>query len=118
MPTIKVGENAIIKKNLFYEDGTTPLLIADLSLLKVELRQNNKVMAAYTYAPTPDPVQGQVREGDTASQVEVELTKDVSSQLLPGVLSLRIIMEKVDAEFVVDSVLKDISEAVELTIEL
>lgn len=110
MPTIKVGENAIMTKVM-----TSTL--DSYSLLQAEIRQNNKVMASYQFTPVPDPVQSEIRDGGTTSTLEVELTKEVSDRLIAGDVYLRVISEKADASFDVDGVKKDIDDTLEFTVE-
>ena len=110
MPTIKRGENAIIQRNLFASDGTTPLLLSSLSLLHAQIIQHGKVLATYIYLPTPNPVQAEIRQGTSTSNIEVEITKDLSDDFKEGSVTMKLIMEQTDAEYAVDGQLRDIDE--------
>jgi hypothetical protein len=118
MSTIKRGENAIIQRNLFASDGTTPLLLSSLSLLHAEIIQYNVVLATYVYLPTPNPVQDEIRQGSSTSQIEIEIKKELSLLFKEGDVSMKLIMEQTDAEYESDTVLRDIDESVIFTVEL
>lgn len=101
--TIYSGENLIVKVNLFQSDGSTPLLLSSLQSLVVKVKQTT-VLATYTLGTN-----GQVRQGDSASQVEVEITQALSLLLKKGSVYLQIEMQVTNAEFEVDDYQKDIA---------
>ena len=117
MPTIKKGENAIIQRTLYASNGTTPIVIADLTLLHAQVIQYDVILATYIYLPTPDPVQSEIRE-ESVSVIEVEITTDLSDQFKEGVVTMKLIMEDEDAEYAVDTELRDIAEFEIFTVEL
>jgi len=117
MPTIKRGENAIIQRNLFYSNGSTALLLSSLSLLHAEIIQYGKVLATYVYLPTPSPVQTEIRQGTSTSNIEVEITKEVSDTFREGSVTMKLIMEMTDAEYATDGELRDIDEFEIFTVE-
>ena len=116
MPTIKRGENAIIQRTLYASDGSTPLVIADLTLLHAQVIQYGKILATYIYLPTPNPVQPEIRE-DSASVIEVEITAELSELFKEGSVNMKLIMEDTDAEYEADDELRDIAEFEIFTVE-
>lgn len=118
MPTIKKGENAIIKRNLFASDGTTPLLLSSLTALSAEIKQYNRVLATYVYSPTPDPAQPEIRQGASTSQIEVEITVELSNKFREGPVTMKLIMGQTSAEYDVDEELRDIDEFEIFTVEI
>ena len=117
MPTIKRGENAVIQRNLFASDGSTALLLSSLSYLVAEVRQFGVTLATYTYLPTPDPVQGEIRQGSSTSNIEVEIVKAVSDLFLEGSVTMKLIMEQTGGEYDSDGELRDIAEFEIFTVE-
>lgn len=97
------GENKIIKINLFQINGVTPLLVSSLSYAQVKIVQYNKTLATYLYG-----TDAEVRQGDSTSQLEVELKKSVADLLKDGIVYVRLTMELSNAEFTVDTVQRDI----------
>lgn len=118
MSIIKIGENAIIKRNLFASDGTTPLLLSSLALLHAQVIQNGRVLATYIYLPTPNPVHPEIRQGTSTSQIEVEITTALSEDFREGAVTMKLIMEQVNGEHEVDGELRDIDEFEIFTVAL
>jgi hypothetical protein len=110
MANLRIGQNLLSERDLFYVDGVTPLLIADLTLVRVELIQYNRVIADY-YLKDDDDVDFVTDPEITAtgvSQITVEIKSSVSATLREGLLQGKIYLEKVDADFNVDLEFKPI----------
>lgn len=101
--TIISGENLILKVNLFQSNGTTPLLISSTHSIVARIKQTSTV-ATYTYSISP-----QIRQGDSASQIEIEITQSLSALLKKGSVYLQLEIEFENSEFEVDDYQKDIS---------
>jgi len=113
MSTITRGENSIIQRNLFYSNGTTPLLLADLETITAEIVQYDVVLATYVYETDPE-----IRQGTSASNIEIEVTTEVSQKFKEGPVYIRLTMEMTDAEYEVDLELKDIDKFEIFTVTL
>jgi hypothetical protein len=100
MSELKIGANKLHEEQLYYSDGTTPLLLADLSLVRCELFQHGRLMASYALKPTH--TDAEIRQGSSTSIVEIEITKELSATLYEGTLSAKLYLEKTDTDFVVD----------------
>lgn len=96
------GENAIIQRDLKQQDGITDLPLASFSNLIVRLKAGTSTIKAYRY---PSDV---LRDGDTPSQLELEITEDISSTLPEGTITMEIAGTIVNAAFLVDSGQTDI----------
>lgn len=103
MPALKIGENAKIERTLFYSDGTTPLLVADLTVV-AKIRQYGYDLVSYTLGVDPE-----VEAGDTANEVRIHLTKEISALLRVGPVDFRLVLEKTDGTYI-DGELQDIDE--------
>ena len=101
--TIYSGENVIVKINLLQGDGATPLLLSSLQSLVVKIKQST-TLATYTLGTNE-----QVRQGDSTSQVEIEITQALSDTLKKGQVYAQLEMQIANAEFEVDTYQKDIS---------
>ena len=101
--TIYSGENVIVKINLFQSDGATPLLLSSLQSLVVRIKQST-VLATYTLGTN-----NQVRQGDSTSQLEIEITQALSAILKKGQVYAQLEMQITNDEFEVDTYQKDIS---------
>lgn len=112
MPTLKIGENAKIKRNLFYSDGTTPLLLADLASLSAQIVQYKRPLVTYVLGTDLQLVQG-----DSTSQALIHLTPAVSAMLMEGSVYFRLIMTKADITYN-GGALKDIDEWTPFDMEL
>lgn len=99
MPTLQRGQNAKIIRSLFYSNGTTPLLLADLSDVFAEIVQYNKVVVSYILKPAPNPVDEHIEEGDAGNKVLAHLSQAVSATLREGPLYIRIKMRKADGTY-------------------
>lgn len=97
--TISKGENVLIRRNLFQQDGTTPLLISSLAVCKVTLKQTGASDIVYTVGTNPE-----IREGESTSQVELEIKKTVSAAMVKGEVTAEWEFELTDADFAVDGV--------------
>lgn len=95
--TIKRGENILIRLNIFQNDGTTPQLLTDCSLIKLELLQNNKVIKSWSKVTTV--YDDNLRQGTSTSQIEAELLTTESEDFPLGDIDLRKTVEATDAEF-------------------
>lgn len=118
MPTIKRGENFLERENLFDADGTTPLVISSLATLSVQIKQYGYVLAEYTFLPTPNPVQTEIRVGPGGTnQLEVEITEALSETFKEGSVKMKILMRKVNAQFISDVEWRDLDEVEICTVE-
>lgn len=117
MPTIKRGENTIIRKNLLDSDGETPLVISSLATISAQIKQYGYVLAEYVLLPTPNPVQGQIRVGATTNQLEVEIVEALSETFKEGSVTMKILMRKADAQFIVDTKWRDLDDEEIFTVE-
>lgn len=90
------GENAIVRVAL-KQSNDSALLLSDCTLIKAEIMQFDKVVATYTYG-TDD----QIRQGATTSEVEIEITKSLSTRLKGSAVDLRLTIETDNEEFEVD----------------
>ena len=101
MADVKIGSNTLIDRQLYYVDGVTELLIADLSLVYAEVKQWNRVLATYNLKPgTADP---EIRGvGTPESRLEIEITKALSATFHEGAVWIKIYLEKADPSFIVD----------------
>lgn len=110
MAILKKGENALIRRNLLAVNGTTPILLSSLVFLHAHIIQYGRLFATFTYLPTPSPVQNEIRQGESTSQIEVEITKELSLLFREGAVTMKLIMEQTDASFETDGELRDIDE--------
>lgn len=94
MLTIQNSGNAIIRRNLFQADGTD-LLLSSCNSISVQLLRGNTVIATYTYGTSPE-----VREGEQASQLEVEVKSALTKNT--GKITMDVLITISDASFVVD----------------
>lgn len=96
------GGNKLHEQQLYRDDGTTPLLLSELSLLQVSIIQYGRTLATYNFKP--GIADGEIREGSTTSKVEIEITKELSATFREGLVQAKFIMEETDSDFVVDGV--------------
>jgi hypothetical protein len=96
---MKRGENGKVERTLFYEDGTTPLPLTDLSYLTAAVIQYGRTLATYTYLPTPDPVQDEIEVGDTTNEVRIHIGTTLSSTFKEGAVYVKLTMRKTDATY-------------------
>lgn len=101
MKRIAKGENALIKRNLKKADGTD-LLLADTTLLKAEVIQNGSVLETITYP------HARLRQGDTTSQVVLEINTTLSNMFTVGRVAVRWTIQIVSAVFSSELLQKDI----------
>jgi hypothetical protein len=87
----------IAGENLIARISPMSLDIADYTLVRVSVWNDQKKLATYTIG-TDD----EVREGNASDELEVEIVKALSRKLLPGDLILEITTEEEDAELEVD----------------
>lgn len=116
MATIRIGENAIIRRFLVASDGTTAVPIAGLQALSVDIIQYNRVLASFTFLPTPNPVQTQIRVGPNATnELEVEIEPTLSETKIKegsgdGAVMMKIYAEQTNASYITHGKLKDIDQ--------
>lgn len=97
------GENSIHRFNLLQPDKITPLPISSLTLIQVDLFLGIDPLNVSSYAyPSAD-----LRIGLTLSQVELEITKTVSTLLPPGIIRAKLTLEQPDPAFQTDGVQRD-----------
>lgn len=92
--TITRGENFIVRRDLFLADGVTPLLLANLTILKVTIVQADKVLRTYNY---PEP---ELRQGLSTSQAELEVSTTTSDLIIPGKAKLIWYLRRTNPTFV------------------
>jgi hypothetical protein len=106
IPILYKGESRLIVKNLVEEDGITPLALSSLNTVTAILSLGDAVVATYVHA-----VNQELRTGDTASQLILELTPTFTASLEVGTLSVRFGASAIDADFVASaSVFSDVWE--------
>lgn len=116
MASIRIGENALIRRLIVSSDGTTPVPIAGLQALSVDIIQYDRVLASFTFLPTPNPVQTQIRVGPNATnELEVEIEPSLSETKFKegsgdGAVMMKIYAEMTDADFSTYEKLKDIDQ--------
>jgi hypothetical protein len=93
MRTIFKGENVIFQRNLKKADGS-PLLYADVSTLTVALIQNGEVIETLTKG-----VGAYIRQGDTTSQLEYEISTTTSNKFSRGRVMAKYTLIYTNAEF-------------------
>lgn len=93
------GGNKLHEQQLYRDDGTTPLLLSELSLLAVDIYQYGRLLDSYELGVDPE-----IREGSSTSKVEIEITKELSARFREGLVKARFRMEEDDADFDVDTV--------------
>ena len=103
--TIKRGENVLIRRTQYQSDGSTPQLLTDCSLIRLELIQKGKVYKTWSKVLTVYDTG--FRQGTSTSQIEAELTKDISDSLPLGDIDGRWTWEAPDASFIIDGVQRD-----------
>jgi hypothetical protein len=109
MSELRKGENAIVRRNLFDEDGVTPIPLTSLSSLEIQIRQYNRLIVAYDYFEnTPDDEE--ISEGTTTNQVKVQITQEVSAKFKEGPVYIKILGKQANADYTVDDGLYDIDE--------
>jgi hypothetical protein len=97
------GENYLVRIDMLQSDGETPLLLSACESISVKVIQGSVTLASYVYGTDPE-----VRQGESTSQLEVEITKAVSQKFRTGSVYLKLTVQETDAEFVVDEVHRDI----------
>lgn len=109
MSDLRKGENAIVRRNLFEEDGVTPISLSSLSSLEIQIRQYNRLIVAYDYFEnTPDDEE--ISEGTTTNQVKVQITQAISAQFKEGPVYIKILGKQANSDYTVDDGLYDIDE--------
>lgn len=102
---IVVGENALITTNLKQADGVSDLAVADIAEITVELVQNDETKKTWEYDGSTWST-GFRSSG--ASQVQIELEIEDSTQLEAGAASLRWDIRVTNADFFVAGVQRSI----------
>jgi hypothetical protein len=103
------GENAIVLKNLFEEDGVTPVSLGSLLSLEVQIRQYNRLIVAYDYFEnTPDDEE--ISEGSTTNQVKIQITEEISAKFKEGPVYIKLLGKQTNSAYSVDGGVYDIDE--------
>ncbi len=89
---IYAGENLLLQRDLKDADGNN-LLLSSLTSLRVDILQDEKLITTYYYPS------GYFRQGATNSQVEIEVSTEISTQLRRGNLSFRYTITAPNTEF-------------------
>lgn len=97
METLPIGDNEIVKINLKDETGADQN-ISGLYSITVFIIQQQRTLATYVYG-----THTQVRQGDTAQQIALEVTQEVSKKLSAGTVYVQVLAYKTRAEFLLDS---------------
>lgn len=97
------GENLIIRIVLTQQNGN-PLNLSDLISLKAEIVQLRRTVVTYILGEDAE-----IREGNTANEVEIELIKAVTSKLRFYPVSVKLTIEAPNAEFEVDPYQVDVA---------
>lgn len=97
------GENKLIQRKLYLDNGVTPLDITTLTLMKAQVKQFNRVIQEYTLG-TDDEIRLKDATTDT---IEIEITKELSVKFIEGNLDIQLVMEMPDADFEVDEKFND-----------
>lgn len=114
-----LGENALVRRFLFAEDGTTPVPLSSLQNLSVQVYQYDRLRYTFVYLPTPDPVQTEIRVGPGGThQMEVEITPTVSATFREGPVDFKIVAEQTAASFATYGKLKDIDKFVAFYVQI
>lgn len=109
MSDLRKGENAIVRRNLFAEDGVTPIPLNSLQSLEVQIRQYNRLLVSYDYFEnTPD--EEEISEGTTSNQVKVQITQELSAKFKEGPVYIKILGKQSNTEYTVDDGVYDIDE--------
>lgn len=109
MSELRKGENAIVRRNLFEEDGITPIPLSSLSSLEIQIRQYNRLLASYDYFEnTPDDEE--ISEGVATNQVKVQITQEISAKFKEGPVFIKILGKQTNSDYSVDEGLFDIDE--------
>lgn len=94
--TINQGENAVIRRDLKYQDGTTDLLVDDLASAKVRLKNAYvNLDIEYVYPAT-------VFRKSAAAQLEIEITDEVSLALPLGPIQVELELQVPNPSFISD----------------
>lgn len=101
-----IGENCIFTQPVV-DVNDTPLPIADLEGLKVEIVQYGRVKGTFELKPGGPDDEIRVNP-DTATSFDFELTKSLSSTLIKGELWMKIYLANDETEFTVDGESLDI----------
>lgn len=96
MATIIKGENKIVLFDLL-SIGGSPLDLASLVSLSLEIQQNGFTLKNYVYGTDHE-----LEQGATASQLKFELRSSLSDRFVPGSVNAVITTELVDSDFDVD----------------
>lgn len=108
MATLKRGANKLYEQQLYRDDGTTPLLLSELSYLRAQIIQYNRVLVEYNFKP--GDADSEIREGSSPSKVEIEITKELSATFREGPVTCKLLMEETDADFITDGEFADHKE--------
>jgi hypothetical protein len=98
---ITQGENALVRRYLLKADGT-PLLLADLTLLQADILQTGNIIETNTYPSA------KLRQGVSTSQVELEVTTDISARFRKGRVAIKWTLQAPSLIFTAEDIQKDI----------
>jgi len=91
------GENLIVRIALRQQDGT-PMNLSDLISLKAEINQLKKTHAVYLLGESPE-----IREGNAANELEIEITSSLTSKMASGFdVWVRLTLQADNEEFDID----------------
>lgn len=96
MTTILQGENRLLSRQLVQSDGITPVVVAGLVSVRVDLLQRGAVLASYTLG-----VDAPLRAAVDASTVTLELTTAFTLANL-GAIRERWTLTRTNADFVAE----------------
>lgn len=102
--TIDAGENFILRRKFFNDDGVTPVTFADIQGLTVQLFVDDVAVTngTYTYNPTgPSYTAGMSHLGN--SEFEIQVSKAISAGMSPGRLRAKWTLDIANDNFPVDS---------------
>ena len=110
MKVIQKGENVIIRRNLLKADESA-LLLADITSLTVDIKQGGDVIDTLTYPGA------YIRQGESTSQVEIEISTTNSNKFKAGKVSLRYTIIANNADFSGEGTQKDIIQEDVLSVQ-
>lgn len=94
---VYIGENILLRRNLQKADNTA-LLLSETSNISATLIQAKKTVKKWVYG-----TDNELRQGQSTSQVELELLSTVTSGLAVGEALLKWEIKLPDAAFVVET---------------
>lgn len=101
MRLINKGENVLIRRNLQKADGSN-LLLSEVSSIVAAITQDGYVIDTLSYPST------YLRQGDSTSQLELEITTATSDRFKPGKVIVKYTIIFANPEFEGEGIQKDI----------